>query len=125
MTSSACLSLNSVGKRSRLRIATYVCQVTAIFIIIVACIVNLSLNSDKEALWSSLLGSAIGYLLPAPKLKDDALLSNPSLQLIDDLLPGQHSNALHDEIASINRVDGRVGSGISGDIVSEIVVHDN
>ena len=122
--SSACLSLNSVGKRSRLRIATYVCQVTAIFIIIVACIVNLSLNSDKEALWSSLLGSAIGYLLPAPKLKDDALLSNPSLQLIDDLLPGQHSNTLHDEIASVDRVDGRMGSGIGGDFVSEIVVHD-
>ena len=121
---SNCASISSNGKRNSLRIATYTCQVLGIFIIIVACIVNLSIGSDKESLWSSLLGSAIGYLLPSPKLskKDDAFLSNPSLKFIDAVLPEQRCDTLQDEIEKYQRVDGGMGSGSNGDIVSEIMV---
>jgi hypothetical protein len=55
----------------------YFCQVVAIYIIIIACIVNLSLGSDKDSLWASMLSGCIGYLLPSPKIqknKNDSLL---------------------------------------------------
>jgi len=55
----------------------YFCQVIAIYTIIIACIINLSLGSDKDSLWASMLSGCLGYLLPAPKIqkkKDDALL---------------------------------------------------
>ena len=121
---SNCASVIGNEKRNSLRIATYACQVLGIFVIIVACIINLSIGSDKESLWSSLLGSAIGYLLPSPKLskKDDPFLSNPSLKFIDAVLPEQRCDTLHDETENYERVDGGMGSGTNGDIVSEIVV---
>jgi hypothetical protein len=59
----------------------YFCQVVAIYIIIIACIVNLSLGSDKDSLWASMLSGCIGYLLPSPKIqknKNDALLHDPA-----------------------------------------------
>ena len=55
----------------------YFCQVIAIYIIIVACIVNLSIGGDKDSLWASMLSGSLGYMLPAPKIqknKNDALL---------------------------------------------------
>lgn len=47
----------------------YFCQVVAIYIIIIACIVNLSLGTDKDSLWASMLSGCIGYLLPSPKIR--------------------------------------------------------
>ena len=46
----------------------YFTQITGIFIIIIACLVNLSLGTDKDSLWSSLLSANIGFLLPSPSL---------------------------------------------------------
>ena len=61
----------------------YFCQVLAIYIIISVCLVQLSFADGKrDSLWSSLLGSSIGYLLPAPfigkkkKKKNDTFLSD-------------------------------------------------
>jgi len=44
-------------------------QVVLIYIVVIACIVNLSLDGDDSKLWTALLASNIGYLLPNPSLK--------------------------------------------------------
>jgi hypothetical protein len=97
----------SLVKR-RLRDVAYLCQVVAIFTVIVACIVNLTLGDDKAALWSSFLSGALGYLLPAPKIRKDesSFLPNITEQQLCPVLSRQHSNAVHDspsEPVSSNR----------------------
>ena len=50
----------------------YFCQVLIIFIVVCTSIVNLTLYKDDEAsgkLWTALLSSSIGYLLPNPSMK--------------------------------------------------------
>ena len=48
----------------------YFSQIILIYIIIITCIINLSLKNGDSNLWTALLSSCIGYILPAPKLKD-------------------------------------------------------
>ena len=51
----------------------YGVQVATIFIIVIFCLVNLTLEvlpTENEKLWVSLLGTSIGYLLPNPNLKN-------------------------------------------------------
>lgn len=51
----------------------YAVQISAILIIIIFCLINLTiptLSGDNEKLWVGLLGSSIGYLLPNPSLKN-------------------------------------------------------
>ena len=70
-SSSSSEKLNTIccGKISKHPVA-YFCQVIAIFIVIIACVLNLSLNNgNKPELWASLLSGCLGYLLPAPKIK--------------------------------------------------------
>lgn len=47
----------------------YFSQIIIIYIIIVTCILNLSMKNGDSNLWTALLSSCIGYILPAPKLK--------------------------------------------------------
>jgi hypothetical protein len=47
----------------------YYCQIVAIYIIIITCLLNLSLTDNKDCTWTTLLSACIGYLLPPPKLK--------------------------------------------------------
>ena len=59
----------------------YFCQVVAIYMIIIACVVNLSIGNDNDTLWASLLSASIGFLLPSPKLpkniKNELLFNAP------------------------------------------------
>lgn len=48
---------------------TYYSQIILIYIVVVACIVNLTLGTSDSARWSSLLSACLGYILPAPKLE--------------------------------------------------------
>ena len=47
----------------------YFSQIIILYIMIITCILNLSLKNGDSNLWTALLSSAIGYILPAPKLK--------------------------------------------------------
>jgi hypothetical protein len=47
----------------------YFCQMIIVYIIIIASVVNLSIQNGSSELWISLLSSCIGYALPNPKLK--------------------------------------------------------
>ena len=48
----------------------YFCQMIIVYIIIIASVINLSIQNGSSELWISLLSSCIGYALPNPKLKN-------------------------------------------------------
>ena len=89
----------------------YGSQVLAIFTVIVACIVNFSIGADKSELWSSLLSGALGYLLPAPKLKNNELLPNASVKQFREVLSEQHDDPLHYETTDGAETNRKVGGG--------------
>ena len=43
-------------------------QIIIIYIVIIACIVNLSLKIGESNMWVALLSSCLGYLLPSPTI---------------------------------------------------------
>ena len=47
-------------------------QIFIIYIVIITCIVNLSIANGNSNLWTALLSSCLGYILPNPKLKKSA-----------------------------------------------------
>ena len=54
---------------------TFFAQVVLIYIVCITCIINLSIGNGNSNLWTSLLSSSLGYILPSPKLrKHDAVL---------------------------------------------------
>lgn len=57
----------------------YFCQIFAIYIVLISCVINLSIGSgEKDTLWAGLLSGCLGYILPAPKIhdKDESFLHN-------------------------------------------------
>jgi len=114
--------------KSRVIIANrglFVCQVAAILIVILACVVNLSLGKDNTELWASLLSGSLGYLLPSPRIRKryDALLPHATEQQLDEVLPGQQDQLLRNASSKSDLFDGRLGSGLGGDQLSSDVVH--
>ena len=47
----------------------FVCQVIILYTVIVVSIYNLTVGHDDSTLWTALLSSSLGYLLPNPSLK--------------------------------------------------------
>lgn len=82
----------------------YFAQVILIYVVVLACIVNISIGDDvNHTLWSSLLSGCLGYMLPNPtivrsssKKRDVALLRNAPEQQFDEVLSGQHTGSVHD-----------------------------
>ena len=52
----------------------YISQVVILYIVIITCLINLSIQSDQTELWCSLLSASIGYLLPNPSIKRDKII---------------------------------------------------
>ena len=44
----------------------FICQVVILYIVILTCIVNLSIGNGDSNLWTALLSSSLGLMLPAP-----------------------------------------------------------
>ena len=59
------------GRRTQRTKVVYLCQIAILYIIIITCLVNITRESPNLNLWSTLLASSIGYLLPNPKIKAD------------------------------------------------------
>jgi hypothetical protein len=54
-------------------------QIIIIYAVIIASIINLSIGGGNTNLWTVMLSSCLGYLLPNPSIKKNgALLRNPS-----------------------------------------------
>jgi hypothetical protein len=46
----------------------FICQVVILYIVIITCIANLSLRNGDSNLWTALLSSSLGIMLPQPTL---------------------------------------------------------
>ena len=57
------------GRQTQRSKVEFFSQVIILYIIIIACLVNITLKQGNRELWCGLLGSSIGYLLPSPRLK--------------------------------------------------------
>ena len=62
------------------REVVYICQTLIVYIVILACLVNLTLgHSESSNLWIALLSSCLGYMLPQPSMGDNgSFLHNPT-----------------------------------------------
>ena len=49
----------------------FVTQTLILYIVIIVCLVNLSVGKEPSNLWTALLSSSLGYMLPNPTLKKD------------------------------------------------------
>ena len=58
------------GRKTQQSKVVFFSQVIFLYIIILTCLVNITIGSKDFNLWSTLLASSIGYLLPSPTLKD-------------------------------------------------------
>ncbi|RLJ22610.1 hypothetical protein DJ031_00480 [bacterium endosymbiont of Escarpia laminata] len=47
----------------------FVCQVIVLYSVILISIYNLSVGHENPTLWTALLSSSLGYLLPSPTLR--------------------------------------------------------
>ena len=47
----------------------FLCQIVILYTVIVISIYNLTVGHDDSNLWTALLSSSLGYLLPNPTLK--------------------------------------------------------
>ena len=50
----------------------YLGQIIIIYIVIITCIFNLSINSENKdnGVWTALLSSCLGYMLPNPSMNN-------------------------------------------------------
>lgn len=112
-------------KRKPIELVT-VCQVAAIFVVIIACVVNLSVGEDKAVLWSSLLSGSLGYLLPAPKVRRNGrVLSDVAVEQQHGRVSGKYADALCDQIAFADLTDGGLGSSASRNEHAAVMVYDS
>ncbi len=49
----------------------FLCQVIVLYTVIVVSIYNLTIGQSDSTLWTALLSSSLGYLLPNPSMKRD------------------------------------------------------
>ena len=53
-------------------------QIFVLYIVIISAVINLSIKNGDPTLWSTLLGSCLGYCLPAPSIKSHKLVKPPN-----------------------------------------------
>jgi len=68
----------------------FFCQIFVVYCVIGAAITNLSLQQGDKQLWTILLSSCIGYLLPNPSLKFSSNGNNGNL--VPSVSASHHSN---------------------------------
>jgi hypothetical protein len=57
------------GKKTPLSEVVFLCQVLILYTVIVVSIYNLTVKLENSTLWTALLSSCLGYLLPNPTIK--------------------------------------------------------
>ncbi len=53
-------------------------QVIILYLVIITSVINLSLHNGDPTLWSTLLGSCLGYVLPNPTIKRKTIVQPPA-----------------------------------------------
>ena len=62
------------GKKTPRSEVAFVCQVLILYTVIVVNICNLTIESENSTLWTALLSSCVGYLLPNPTINTKHVL---------------------------------------------------
>jgi hypothetical protein len=57
------------GKKTPRSEVVLLCRVLILYTVIVVSIYNLTVQSQNSTLWTALLSSCLGYLLPSPTIK--------------------------------------------------------
>lgn len=57
------------GKKVPQSEMVYIGQIVMLYIIILTCLTNLSIGNGDSNLYTALLSSSLGYMLPSPSLK--------------------------------------------------------
>jgi hypothetical protein len=58
------------GRKTSKAHFVFLVQIILIYIVIITCIINLSIKNGDSNLWTALLSSCLGYILPAPSIKE-------------------------------------------------------
>lgn len=66
------------GKKMPKSEIVFFSQIIILYIVIITCIVNLSVGNGESNLWTALLSSSIGYILPNPSVKRKVVLPSTS-----------------------------------------------
>lgn len=61
---------NIMGHKFPRREVVYFSQTFIIYIVILACLINISIGNGESNLWVALLGSCLGYILPHPSMPE-------------------------------------------------------
>ena len=76
----SCRSTRSVIQKKMVSREAFFAQAVLIYIISVACIVNLSIGTGPSHVWVALLSGCLGYILPEPKIRREKVRSVLDLQ---------------------------------------------
>ena len=71
----SCRSTKSVIQKKMVSREAFFAQAVLIYIISVACIVNLSIGTGPSHVWVALLSGCLGYILPEPKIRREKVRS--------------------------------------------------
>ncbi len=82
-----------LGKEVPKQEIVYLSQVIILYIVILTCIINLSIDSTNQ-LWSSLLATALGILLPNPSIKSGRKHIISSGDVIDGRMVSPHASRI-------------------------------
>jgi hypothetical protein len=69
-----CIVLCDLWKEDSTFGGLFLCQVLILYTVIVVSIYNLTVKSENNTLWTALLSSCLGYLLPNPTIKTKHVL---------------------------------------------------
>lgn len=58
----------------------FLCQILVLYTVIIVSIYNLTIGTENSNLWTALLSSCLGYLLPNPTIKQQHVLSDVTQQ---------------------------------------------
>ena len=62
-------SWHILGRKFPKSEVVYISQIFIITVVVIACIYNLTAGNGDSNLWTALLASSLGYILPNPKIK--------------------------------------------------------
>lgn len=77
------------GRRLPKQEAVFFSQVILIYTVVITCILNLSLTKDNSNLWTALLSSCLGYILPSPSIKTNTARNIVEAASLGYLTPAQ------------------------------------
>lgn len=61
--------MDSAEETRKFNGVAFYAQILLLYIVVITSIINISLGNESSTLWTSLLCSCLGYMLPQPKLK--------------------------------------------------------